>query len=442
MKTLRLQLVPALLLLASAASAGGDPPAGSAAGKWGAEYFPNVPLITHEGKTVHFFDDLIAGKVVVVNFIYTSCPDACPLETAKLAEVHGLLGERVGQDVFMYSISIDPERDTPEVLRDYTERFQTGKGWTFLTGAKEDITFLRQKLGMIRSGEVKLSDHTMSLLIGNQATGVWMKRSPMENPYLLATQIGSWLHNWKLPPEPGHDYANAPELRSLSRGENLFRTRCGACHGIGAEDALVRQGPDLLGVTERRERAWLARWLAEPDVMLAEKDPLAMELFEAYRRVPMPNMRLGPVEVEAVLEYMQDESRRIADERASAAEWEDDWEDAPEEEAGDGAEDGGVPSCCQKRDLGVLGSDVPGSEVAGSAELGSGRSSAQPDSGTEAPVVEPALPESPAGADRARAARTETISFPTSSALAFGLTLVLGLFAFALGRGGHGPRAG
>lgn len=430
MKPLRLQLAPALLLLASA---GGDPPAGSAAAKWGAEYFPNVPLVTHEGKHVRFFDDLIAGKVVVVNFIYTSCPDACPLETAKLAEVHGLLGERVGQDVFMYSISIDPERDTPEVLRDYTERFQTGKGWTFLTGAKDDITLLRQKLGMIRSGEVKLSDHTMSLLIGNQATGVWMKRSPMENPYLLATQIGSWLHNWKMPPEPGHDYADAPELRSLSRGENLFRTRCGACHGIGAEDGLVRQGPDLLGVTERRERAWLARWLAEPDVMLAEKDPIAMELFEAYRRVPMPNMRLAALEVDAVLEYMQDESRRLVEERASAEQWDDDaaWEDAEEGASAEEAESA-VPSCCQKRDFAVLGTGAVNVEP-------------EPDSAASSPteavrVSEASLDEagpSSGASSRPRPAQARPIAFRSSSGLALGLTLVLGLFALALGRGGR-----
>ena len=64
--------------------------------RWGANYFPNVPLITHEGKTVRFFDDLIKDKVVVINFIYTTCPDACPLETARLTELYKILGDRVG----------------------------------------------------------------------------------------------------------------------------------------------------------------------------------------------------------------------------------------------------------------------------------------------------------------------------------------------------------
>src|SRR5512134_3136303 len=88
---------------------------------WGADYFPNIPLVSHEEKTLRFFDDLIKDKVVSINFIFTRCPDACPLETARLREVQKILGDRVGQDVFMYSISIDPEYDTPEVLRQYAE---------------------------------------------------------------------------------------------------------------------------------------------------------------------------------------------------------------------------------------------------------------------------------------------------------------------------------
>ena len=106
----------------------------STASPWGKNYFPNVPLITDEGKTVHFFDDLIEDKVVVINFIYTSCPDTCPLETAQLVRVQKLMEDRVGKDVFFYSISIDPTTDTPEVLKEYKKRF--GAKWTFLTGEK------------------------------------------------------------------------------------------------------------------------------------------------------------------------------------------------------------------------------------------------------------------------------------------------------------------
>ena len=84
---------------------------------WGADYFPNVTLLTQDGKKVRFFTDVIKGKVVALNFIYTNCPDACALETARLREVQRILGDRVGRDVFLYSITIDPKHDTPKVLK-------------------------------------------------------------------------------------------------------------------------------------------------------------------------------------------------------------------------------------------------------------------------------------------------------------------------------------
>ncbi len=281
--------------------------------RWGANYFPNVPLITHEGTSVRFFDDLIRGKVVVINFIYTTCPDSCPLETARLAEVQRILGDRVGRDVFIYSITIDPQRDTPEVLAEYAKMYKAGPGWLFLTGKAGDITLLRKKLGLyipeIQDGS---NDHNLSLIIGNQATGRWMKRSPFENPYVLSRQIGGWLHNFKLPSQDRRSYAEAPKLRNLTEGENLFRTRCRACHTVGVGDGQPRVGPNLLGATQRRDRAWLTRWLAAPDKMLAEKDSIAMGLFLAYNKLPMPNMRLSELEVNSVIEYLDAESRRVA----------------------------------------------------------------------------------------------------------------------------------
>ena len=281
---------------------------GNGADHWGADYFPNIELMTHEGRHVRFFDDLVKGKVVVINFIYASCSDSCPLETARLAEVQDILGERVGRDIFMYSISIDPAHDTPQVLAQYAKRFRAKPGWLFLTGKEVDIALLRQKLGLLGVETDKLKNHSLSLVIGNQATGRWMRSSPFENPFVLANQLGDWLHDWKAPRPVGQDYVNAPALRTVSRGESLFRTRCSACHIVGTGDGIARVGPNLAGVLESRERAWLERFIAAPDRMLAEKDPLATELFEAYNRVPMPNMRLNDIEISALLEYIDEES--------------------------------------------------------------------------------------------------------------------------------------
>jgi protein SCO1 len=301
--------------------AAAKPAASSNAGAiWGANYFPDALLTSHQGKQLRFFSDLIKDKVVVLNFIYTNCPDECALETARLREVQKILGDRVGKDVFMYSITIDPQHDTPKLLKDYAEKFEVGPGWLFLTGKDADITQLRVKLGLysVADKEGKLQDHNLSLIIGNQSTGQWMRVSPHENPFILATQLGSWLHNWKMPPKDQRNYADAPKVRNISLGETLYRTRCAACHKIGGEIAAGSPdqqhpiGPDLFNISSRRGHLWLVRWLMEPDKVLAEKDPLAMDLLARYNNLPMPNMRLDKKDAQALLDYVEDESDRIA----------------------------------------------------------------------------------------------------------------------------------
>lgn len=330
--------------------------------QWGANYFPNYELTTQEGTKLKFFDDMIKDKVVLISFIYTSCPDACPLETARIAQVQGILGDRVGKDVHFYSITIDPKNDTPEVLKEYAQRYQAGPGWQFLTGNEAQIAKLRMKLGLYDPTEgTELQDHGLNIIIGNQSTGRWMRSGPFENPYVLARQIGDWLHNWKLPPTAELDYKTAPKLRNVSDGESLFRTRCSSCHAVGGTNAaLAKLGPNLFGVVDRRERAWLQRWLMEPDAMLAEKDPIAMQMFEAYNKVPMPNMRLSNKDAEDILLYLEEESRRVATVVPTITD-----ENGVEREA--------KASCCEKSDSVVVGDEttVSGEEPASGSEQGS-----------------------------------------------------------------------
>ena len=124
------------------------PPAIADNAHWGANYFPNVELTTQDGKKVKFYDDLIRGKIMVIDLIYTHCVDSCPLETARLVQVQKILGDRVGKEIFFYSITIDPKRDTPEVLKAYAEKYHVGLGWTFLTGKKQDIDLISKKIGL------------------------------------------------------------------------------------------------------------------------------------------------------------------------------------------------------------------------------------------------------------------------------------------------------
>jgi len=113
--------------------------------------FLNVVLKTHEGKEVRFYDDLMKDKTVLLNFFYTNCvgESICPMSTANLLKVQKLLGSRVGRDVFMYSITLDPEHDTPKVLKRYAKGFGVTPGWQFLTGTKDDIEALRRNLGYV-----------------------------------------------------------------------------------------------------------------------------------------------------------------------------------------------------------------------------------------------------------------------------------------------------
>ena len=272
----------------------------SAANRWGADYFPNVPLTTQDGATVRLYDDLLKGKSVAINVIYTSCKDECPLETARLVQLQRLLGERMGKDIFFYSITIDPKRDKPEVLKAYAQKYGVGRGWLFLTGKEEDIKLATKKLGLSRVRDsVSRDGHTASLMVGNEPAGLWMRNSAVDNPQFLATTVGNFL-GWK-DTTPKQSYAEARPL-VLDPGEYFFQSQCSVCHTIGQGDKV---GPDLLGLTARRDRTWLTRYIMAPDKMLAERDPIAVALFEKYQYARMPNLRLSSAEVAAVLSYVE-----------------------------------------------------------------------------------------------------------------------------------------
>ena len=272
----------------------------SAGERWAADSFPNVPLITQDGATVRFYDDLLKGKAVAINLIYTTCTDECPLETARMVQVQRLLGDRVGKDLFFYSISIDPRRDTPEVLKEYAQKFGVGPGWLFLTGQENDIRLIAKKLGMSYSRNTTSTDgHGTVLMLGDEPTGQWMQNSAEDNPRFLASTIETFL-GWRSE-QPATSYAEAQPL-TLDRGGYVFRTRCLGCHTIGKGDVV---GPDLAGVTARRDSAWLARYLAEPDRVLAAGDPIAAALFAKYHQIPMPNLKLDSEDVAALLSYLE-----------------------------------------------------------------------------------------------------------------------------------------
>lgn len=271
---------------------------------WGPEYFPNVPLTTQDGKTVRFYDDLLKGKIVAIDLIYTQCKANCPLETARLAQVQKMLGDRVGRDIYFYSISIDPERDTPEILKAYTEKFHVQPGWTFLTGKKEDIDLISKRLGLSSQTDKYDADgHTPTLLVGYPDKVQWMNESALDNPRYLAIALQQFLASWqRLTAAPQvESYTQAPPIQ-YEKSAYLFRTRCSACHTIGHGDTV---GPDLAGVAAVREKKWLANFISKPDQMLAEKDAIATRLYEKYKPVRMPNLGLSSGDVAALVSYLE-----------------------------------------------------------------------------------------------------------------------------------------
>jgi protein SCO1/2 len=271
--------------------------------RWGSNYFPNVELITQDGKKVKFYDDLLKGKIVVIDLIFTHCVDSCPLETARLAQVQKILGDRVGKDVFFYSITIDPRHDTPQVLKAYSEKYHAKPGWLFLTGKKADIELISKKMGLYTDPDPNDRDgHTPSVLIGNETTGQWMRNSATDNPRFLSILIGDWLNSWKYAAtKPAKSYAEAAPMK-LNAGQYVFATHCAACHTVGNGDKI---GPDLLGVTNVRNREWLTRFIQEPDKVLAAKDPIATALFKKYKQVRMPNLRLSDDDTAWLVKFLQ-----------------------------------------------------------------------------------------------------------------------------------------
>jgi len=278
-------------------------------GHRGADYFPNLPVVTQDGKTLKFYDDVIKGKIVLISFIYTNCPDICPLTTARIAQVEDKLGDKVGRDIFFVSMTVDPERDTPERLKEFATAFDTGPGWLFLTGKPEDIRLINSRLG---DKSRTLSEHRNEIVLGNDATGEWARNTAFGDLDRLIMDIRSMDPKWRNEVrQPKFDEAsNTGYALDLQPGMTLFKKLCAPCHTIGVGD---RVGPDLRGVIERRQRTWLERFIRAPDKVRAEKDPVAMTVAARFPGVRMPNLGLSEIDAADLITYIEAQTSRLAD---------------------------------------------------------------------------------------------------------------------------------
>lgn len=133
---------------------------------------PDTPIYDQDGQKLHFYSDLVKGKTVAINFIFTTCTTICPPLAATFRRIQVDLGGRVGNDVRLISISVDPVTDVPERLKAFAAKFKAGPGWTFVTGSKPDIDLLLRALGASVSDK---NDHTPMVLVGNERAGYWTR---------------------------------------------------------------------------------------------------------------------------------------------------------------------------------------------------------------------------------------------------------------------------
>ena len=149
-----------------------SPTAGNISGPTKSMMIPDVEVLDQEGHALHFYSDLIKGKTVVINFIFTNCTTICPPLAATFARVQKEMGEKVGKDVHFISISVDPLTDTPERLKTWGAKFKAGAGWTFVTGSKPEIDTLLNALGASVS---RREDHSPTVIVGNDLKGIWTR---------------------------------------------------------------------------------------------------------------------------------------------------------------------------------------------------------------------------------------------------------------------------
>jgi len=133
---------------------------------------PDTLLTDQNGKAVRFKADMMADRLVVINFIYTTCTTVCPVQSALIADLQRRLGERSGKDVALISVSVDPLRDTPLRLKEFAARYKAGPGWSFLTGSRPAVDEVLKAFDVYTPN---FADHPAAVLVGDPRSGEWVR---------------------------------------------------------------------------------------------------------------------------------------------------------------------------------------------------------------------------------------------------------------------------
>lgn len=160
-------------------------------------YFTDRTLVDQNGKWMRFYSDVLKGRMVVMNTVFTNCGDACPLITEQMLRVRKELGDSFGKDIVFVSISTDPERDTPQEMKKFAQKNKADvPGWIWLTGNKADVQHILQKLNMWSQ---IVESHSTQLIAWNFNTDRGKKLMPNLPPEAIATQLKLLLAGDALP---------------------------------------------------------------------------------------------------------------------------------------------------------------------------------------------------------------------------------------------------
>ncbi len=146
----------------------------------------DIELVDQDGRKVKFASDVVRGRVVVMDLIYTTCPLVCPILSAIFSRLQELLGDRLGSEVYLVSVTVDPNTDIPPRLKEYAAKFDARPGWTFLTGERRNVTQVLKGLGGYTSD---LSKHPAMILVGDGGKGGWTRFYGFPSPERILEKV-------------------------------------------------------------------------------------------------------------------------------------------------------------------------------------------------------------------------------------------------------------
>lgn len=147
---------------------------------------PDLEVFTQDGNRVKFYSDLVKGKKVLINFTYTSCNLTCPMAGRNFEKLQELLGDDLGTNVFLISVTTDPKIDTPATFKSWGEKFNRRNGWTLVSGEEKVVSQLLMNLIGKEPGQ---GLHTSFLILFDDANGAWETSSSLRDPKVLISQL-------------------------------------------------------------------------------------------------------------------------------------------------------------------------------------------------------------------------------------------------------------